>query len=140
MVLERISMNILPEIEVQTIAIKVKPKAERMIKRGHPWVFEDAIVKQNKSGASGDIVIIFGSKDNKFIACGLYDPHSPIRVKLLQHGKGAKINSDFFAKKVKLAFDKRKPLLETATIVIVFYLERLMPFLALLPMFMLMCL
>ena len=109
------TMNILPEIQIQTIAIKVKPKVERMIKRGHPWLFEDAIVKQNKPGTSGDIVIIFGSKDNKFIACGLYDPFSPIRVKILQYGKGAKINADFFSEKVARAFNKRKPLLETAT-------------------------
>lgn len=105
----------LPEFSVQTIAIKVRPKIERIIRKGHPWLFDEGITKQNKAGKAGDIAIIFDNKKNKFLAIGLYDPDSPIRVKILQANDPAKINSEWFQSKIQAAFEKRKPLLETKT-------------------------
>jgi len=99
----------------QRIAIKVKPAAERQIRKAHPWVFENSITKQNKSGQAGDLAIIFDQKDNKFLAAGLFDPHSPIRVKLLQFNTPAKINAEWFANKIHLAFQLRQPLLRADT-------------------------
>ena len=97
------------------IAIKVKPAAERMVKKGHPWVFENSIVSQNAEGESGDLAIIFDQKKNKFLACGFYDPHSPIRIKLLQFHQSAAINEVWFAEKISQAFSLRMPLLATDT-------------------------
>jgi 23S rRNA (cytosine1962-C5)-methyltransferase len=105
----------LPEFSVQTIAIKVRPKIERVIRKGHPWLFDEGITKQNKAGKAGDIAIVFDNKKNKFLAIGLYDPDSPIRVKILQANDPAKINSEWFQSKIQAAFEKRKPLLETKT-------------------------
>ena len=108
-------MKFIKEIETKRIAIKLKPAAERMVKRKHPWVFENSIVKQNISGTAGDLVIIFDQKKNNFLACGLFDPYSPIRVKLLQFNKPAQINSDWFSFKIEEAYTKRKELLKTDT-------------------------
>ncbi len=105
----------LPIIETKRIAIKLKPAAERMVKKRHPWVFDGSITKQSSDGKAGDLAIIYDTKKNKFLACGLYDPDSPIRIKLLQFQKAATIDSDWFLEKIKLAFDKRKVLLETDT-------------------------
>lgn len=108
-------MIAIPEIETQRIAIKLTPKAEVLIKKGHPWVFDKSIVKQNKPGKAGDLVIIFDNRDNKFLACGLLDPSSPIRIKILQANKPANINSDWFKSKIQEAYNKRIPLLKTDT-------------------------
>lgn len=97
------------------IAIKLKPAAERMVKKGHPWVFEGAITKQSKQGDPGDIAIIYESKKNKLLAVGLYDPDSPIRIKIVSHHKPANINEDWFQQKVTKAFTIRQPLLKTKT-------------------------
>lgn len=105
----------LPNIPTQKIAIKLKPSAETLVKKGHPWVFENSIIKQNKEGKSGDLAIIFDSKKNKFLACGFYDPNSPIRIKVLQANKPVTINADWFEQKVSEAYQKRIPLLETDT-------------------------
>lgn len=105
----------LPNITANKIAIKLKPLTETLVKKGHPWVFENSIIKQNKEGKSGDLAIIFESKKNKFLACGFYDPHSPIRIKILQANKSVTINSEWFAKKINDAFQKRVPLLQTNT-------------------------
>lgn len=46
---------------------------------------------------------------------GLYDPESPIRIKMLHHDGGATIDSDFFQNKINRAFSLRAELLETET-------------------------
>ncbi len=108
-------MSILPELSTKTISIKLRPKAERMVKKHHPWVFEDSIVKQSVSGAPGDVVVLYDNRKNKFLACGLYDPNSPIRIKLLQFLKPATINNSFFESRIKAAFQIRTELLNTKT-------------------------
>lgn len=95
----------------QRIAIKLTKAAERKIKRGHPWVFDESIIKQNKEGQSGDIAVIFGQASNTFIALGLYDPDSFIRVKVLTLKNGVQINFDWFQGTILSAFIKREPLL-----------------------------
>ncbi|WP_298423753.1 class I SAM-dependent rRNA methyltransferase [uncultured Kordia sp.] len=108
-------MIALPEISTSKIAIKLKPSAETLVKKGHPWIFENSIIKQNKEGNSGDLAIIFDTRKNKFLACGFYDPNSPIRIKILQANKPANINAKWFSEKVNEAYEKRIPLLKTDT-------------------------
>jgi len=105
----------LPSISPDRIAIKVKTSVEKIIRQGHPWLFEQGITKQSKEGKAGDIAIIYDKKKNQFLAIGLYDPFSVIRVKLLQAGKKAQIGEDWFRERIKIAFDKRAPLLQTDT-------------------------
>ncbi|MEL6836426.1 MAG: class I SAM-dependent rRNA methyltransferase [Bacteroidota bacterium] len=106
----------LPEFPVPArLAIRLKPAAERMVRKQHPWVFDASITKQNKEGKAGDLAIVFDQKKNKFLALGLYDPHSPIRIKLLQFNQGATIDTDWFEQRIRQAHDKRLPLLATAT-------------------------
>ncbi|MEL7427790.1 MAG: class I SAM-dependent rRNA methyltransferase, partial [Bacteroidota bacterium] len=65
----------LPEFPVPArLAIRLKPAAERMVRKQHPWVFDASITKQNKEGKAGDLAIVFDQKKNKFLALGLYDP------------------------------------------------------------------
>mgnify|MGYP000120429539 CR=1 FL=1 len=105
----------LPNIPTSKIAFKLKPASEILVKKGHPWVFDGSITKQNKEGASGDLAIIFDNKKNKFLACGFYDPNSPIRIKILQANKPANINADWFKHKIEEAYEKRSELLKTDT-------------------------
>jgi 23S rRNA (cytosine1962-C5)-methyltransferase len=105
----------LPKPPTQRLAIHVKPAAERALRREHPWVFEDAVVKQNAEGEAGSLAIIFDKKKDKFLAAGLYDPYSPIRIKALQFNTPATINPTWFAGKIEQAYERRKPLLETDT-------------------------
>lgn len=104
-----------PAYEPSRLAIKVKPAVERKIRQLHPWVFDEGIVKQSAEGQSGDLAVIFDQKKNRFLALGLYDPHSPIRIKLLQFGKGATIDAAWFGAKIEAAHALRAPLLATDT-------------------------
>ncbi|GHC50428.1 class I SAM-dependent rRNA methyltransferase [Ulvibacter litoralis] len=104
-----------PEITPDRLAVKLSVTGERNVRSGHPWIFSDSIEKVNKEGASGDIAIIFSHSKNKAIGVGLYDPDSPIRIKMLHHGGGATIDSDFFSEKITAAYALRTELLETKT-------------------------
>ena len=96
------------------LAIKVKPSVEKIIRQGHPWVFEKGITKINKEGKAGDLAIIFDSKKNQLLALGLYDPQSVIRIKILSLQKEA-IDQQWFDSKIKQAFQKRLSLFDTDT-------------------------
>ena len=91
------------------VAIRVTPAAERSIKDGHPWLFADSIRQQSHEGESGDLAVIFDRK-NRFLAIGLYDPNSPIRVRILQNGKPAAIDRSWFANGLENAAQLRLPL------------------------------
>jgi 23S rRNA (cytosine1962-C5)-methyltransferase len=97
------------------LAVKLTTIGERSVRSEHPWIFTDSIEKINKEGASGDVAIIFSRTNNKVIGVGLYDPDSPIRIKMLHHDGGAKLDTNFFSNKIKKAFAIRIPLLATNT-------------------------
>ncbi len=99
----------LPDPADSNIAIRVKPAAERALRKGHPWCYESAIIHQSREGAPGDLAVIFDSK-RSFLAVGLYDPTSMIRVRILQHRKSAQINTDWFAGQLEKAIQLRAPL------------------------------
>ena len=93
----------------KNIAMQISPAAERKLRHGHPWLFDQAIRKQSHAGQAGDLAIIFDQK-RQFIAAGLYDPYSPIRVRVLQHRHPATINTEWFQKKIQAAFELRTDL------------------------------
>ncbi len=108
-------MNSTFALKPKRIAVKLKPAAERMVKKGHPWVFDRAIVKQSQPAVCGDLAIIYDRKKNRFLACGLFDPTSPIRIKLLQFHTPAPIDTAWFKNKLQTAYAKRHQLLATDT-------------------------
>lgn len=93
----------------QNIAVRVKPAAERALQEGHPWLFAGSIRQQSREGAPGDLAVVFDRK-GRFLAVGLYDPHSSIRIRLLQHREPAPIGRDWFAAQLTAAAARRAPL------------------------------
>jgi 23S rRNA (cytosine1962-C5)-methyltransferase len=59
----------------------VKPRRARPFFARHPWVFVSSIERVEGEPAPGDEVEVF-SHERQFIARGLYNPHSAIRVRL----------------------------------------------------------
>lgn len=104
-----------PKPKPQVLALKLTVKGERSVRTGHPWIFSESIEKVSKGGVAGDIAIIFSHSRNKAIGVGLYDPDSPIVIKMLHHEGGAKLDEAFFKDKIQRAFAIRAALLETET-------------------------
>ena len=91
--------------------MRVTSEAAQAVKHGHPWLFESAITQQSFEGQPGDLAVVFDKKRG-FLAIGLYDPHSPIRVRILHTGNPVSIDKQWFADKISVALELRKPLLE----------------------------
>ncbi|MCY3866928.1 MAG: class I SAM-dependent rRNA methyltransferase [Chloroflexi bacterium] len=110
-----IDFSRLPVAAEKNISVRVKGAAERALRRGHPWVFEDAILRQSHLGNAGDLAVIYDREKNNFLAVGLYDPLSPIRIKVLQALEPLRIDRSFFAEKLKAAQAKREALISEGT-------------------------
>lgn len=104
----------IPAISPKNVAVRVTKRAEKKLRQGHPWLFDGGITDESFPPKSGDIAIVFDQK-RKFLSVGLYDPDSPIRVKMLAAGKPAKINEAWFLARLKGAADKRSHLADTHT-------------------------
>jgi 23S rRNA (cytosine1962-C5)-methyltransferase len=99
----------LPRPAERNIALHVTPAAERAVRSGHPWLFDQSIRQRSRHGRSGDLAVVFDRKD-RFLAVGLYDPDSPIQVRVLQQGKPARINEAWFRQQITAAARHRHPL------------------------------
>jgi 23S rRNA (cytosine1962-C5)-methyltransferase len=92
----------------------VSPAAERALRDGHPWLFEKSLRKQSHDGEPGDLAVLFDRK-GRFLALGIYDPLSVIRVRVLQHGEPGTIGANWFEERIKVATRLRLPLENSGT-------------------------
>ncbi len=96
-----------PTYQPQTLAIKLKPSSEKLLlQSAHPWIYSDSIDRINKKGEAGDIAVLFRQKTNKVMGVGLYDPESPIVIKMLHYYGGASLDKEFFSGLIKTAYGK----------------------------------
>src|SRR3954469_4569133 len=67
--------------------VVVKPRRSRPFFARHPWVFVTSIGRVEGEPAPGDEVEVY-SHEGQFIASGLFNPHSAIRVRLFRWEQG----------------------------------------------------
>lgn len=93
-------------------AVRVTHDAVRQIRGGHPWVFDGSIVSINDhgTGVAGDMAVIFDA-DRQFVSIGLYDPTSPIRIRVLHQGKPVSIDDAWWTAMFRAAVERRQPVL-----------------------------
>ncbi len=96
----------LPAPSDKRVALRVSPAAERSLRAGHPWLFDGSIVEESHRGTPGDLGVVFDRK-RRFLAIGLYDPTSPLRVRVLQAGKPTRIDSLFWHQRIATALARR---------------------------------
>jgi 23S rRNA (cytosine1962-C5)-methyltransferase len=99
----------LPSPNERRLAVKLTPDALRRVRAGHPWVYDRSVESINHEGAPGDLAVVF-DKHRKFAALGMWDPESPIRLKMLHVGKPVTIDAEWFAHRIAEAVELRAPL------------------------------
>lgn len=104
----------LPRAANRNLAVRVTPDAARHVRAGHPWVFDRAVTRVSGgrhgdgTGEPGDLAVIF-DQDRDFLAVGLFDPVSPIRIKVLHRGEPTPIDLGFWAGRVAESVARRAP-------------------------------
>jgi 23S rRNA (cytosine1962-C5)-methyltransferase len=99
----------LPAPGDRRLAVRATADAIRQLRAGDPWLYDGSITSVSHEAPAGDLAVIFDD-DRKFVAVGLWDPGSPIRVKVLQAGKPATIDAGWWKSAVAAAFDRRASL------------------------------
>jgi 23S rRNA (cytosine1962-C5)-methyltransferase len=105
----RTVLSSLPVPGERRLAVRTTADAVRRLRGGHPWLFEGSITSITPDGTAGDLAVVFDD-DRSFVAIGLFDPSSPIRVKVLHHGKPVTIDADWFRQRISDALERRRPL------------------------------
>ena len=84
------------------------------MRRGHPWIFSDSIVEQNRDANAGELAVIYDRSD-QFLAIGLFDPDSPLRIRVLHAGKPVQIDTAWWRARLNTALAVRAPILDAST-------------------------
>ncbi|MEM9745404.1 MAG: class I SAM-dependent methyltransferase [Actinomycetota bacterium] len=92
------------------MAVRVTPDALRRIRGGHPWVYDRSIESARPDGTPGDLAVVF-DRNRRFAAIGLWDPTSPIRLRILAVGDPVTIDAEWFAVRIAAAARRRSELL-----------------------------
>jgi 23S rRNA (cytosine1962-C5)-methyltransferase len=87
--------------------VTIKPGRSNPFKQRHPWLFSGAIASLTGNPQAGDIVKVCDDK-NSFIAYGLYNPHSQIRVRLYSFTEDEVPGAAFWQDKIKQAIYLRE--------------------------------
>jgi 23S rRNA (cytosine1962-C5)-methyltransferase len=96
------------------LRLRITAAAETIVRSGHPWLFADSIHELNRAGQTGELAVIYDRKD-QFLAVGLFDPDSPIRVRILHAGKPQTIDAAWWQARLAQTLARRAALFDATT-------------------------
>jgi 23S rRNA (cytosine1962-C5)-methyltransferase len=96
------------------LRLRLTAAAESIVRGGHPWVFAASVRQQNRAGETGELAVMYDRHD-AFLAAGLFDPDSPIRVRVLHKGKPQEINRAWWRRHLEQALSRRAGLFDENT-------------------------
>ncbi len=96
------------------LRLHIAAASESVLRQGHPWLFADSIRDQNREGALGEIAAVYDRKD-RLLALGLFDPDSPIRLRVLHLGKPVVMDEAWWANRFEPPLARRRGLFDDHT-------------------------
>lgn len=103
----------LPEPGTRRVAVRATADAVRRLRAGSPWLYDGSIVSASHDAEPGDLAVVFDDR-RRFVAIGLWDPGSPIRVKVLHAGEPLTIDAAWFATAIRASVSRRDGLARDA--------------------------
>jgi 23S rRNA (cytosine1962-C5)-methyltransferase len=92
-----------------TATVILKPRRARPFFGRHPWVLDTAIDRIDGEAHAGDVVDLV-THDGTFVARGLYNPKSRIRVRLFVFDTATPLDDPLLARRVEAAVELRRTL------------------------------
>ncbi len=89
--------------------VVLKPKKSKPFFGRHPWVLDSAVDRVEGHASDGDVVDLLTEKD-KFIARGIFNSRSRIRVRLYTWNPGEPLDGDFWRARLAAAVELRRTL------------------------------
>lgn len=91
------------------LRMRLTPAAEGHIRRGHPWVYESSVREQNREGEAGELAVVY-DRQNRFLAVGLYDPQSTLRLRVLHAGSPLNLDAAWWKRHLDASIQRRAAL------------------------------
>ncbi len=101
-------------VKIPALRLRVTATAETILRSGHPWLFAESVREQNRDGQLGELAVIYDRND-AFLAIGLFDPDSPLRVRILHSGKPLRIDAAWWKKRLAETTQRRAGLFDAQT-------------------------
>jgi len=98
---------VVPGLPTATVVLK-RQRARPFFGR-HPWVLDSAVATVEGTPAAGDVVDL-ATHDGRFVARGLWNPHSRIRVRLYAFEAATKLDGAFWRGRIEAAVALRMDL------------------------------
>ena len=89
--------------------VNLKPRHALPFFKHHPWVFAGAIRTVRGNPQAGDAVTLY-SNEGEFVAHGLFNPHSQIRVRLYSWDEQVPVDREFWKTRIQSALQLRSTL------------------------------
>lgn len=89
--------------------VRLHPRKALPFFSRHPWIFHSAIASSTENIAPGSEVVV-KTHDGKFIARGLFNPHSNIRVRLYSWDEQQVLDQSFWSRRLDDAIALRRRL------------------------------
>ena len=85
----------------------ITAKGTRWVEQGHPWIYEDEVVREEgdcENGCLADAV----SEKGKYLGTGFVSRHSKIRLRLISRNANDRFDESFWQRRIQYAWDYRK--------------------------------
>lgn len=89
-------------------------EGEKTVRRRRPWLFGGHVQRVSHEAATGCTAIVYDEK-RRFVAVGMYDADSPIRVRLLEFGQQTTIDVAWLARRLNAALAVREAMADEQT-------------------------
>ncbi len=87
--------------------VNVTEKAERSLRAGHPWVYDNELAPGADPCENGDVVDVYSPR-GRWLGAGFYNGRSRIRVRLLTRNANDRVDAAFFERRVRWSVEYRR--------------------------------
>ena len=96
------------------VVLRLNRDLARTIKRGHPWVYADAL-RELPRASSGSSAVLLDNRKGQPVAVGFYDPASPLAFRVCDAEGDAKLDDRWAERRLREALALRRGLFDEGT-------------------------
>ena len=96
------------------VRVWLTQEGEKTVRRRRPWLFGGHVQRISHAAVTGATAIVYDEK-RRFVAVGMYDADSPIRVRLLEFGQQTTIDRAWLTARLNASLAARAALSEPQT-------------------------
>ncbi len=89
----------------------VDEKARKQQEEGHPWVYDNEVVKIDGEYKNGDIVDVISQK-GKYLGSGFINNNSKIMIRIISRNANDVFDEKFWERRIKYAWEYRKTVMQ----------------------------